>query len=372
MIGIIGFAVIWGVARIMSLPRGLFWMLAVLWWIALIAISYPVWQAERALDPSGTIRLPPAIVGGDLVGWTVLGILAGVVMFYRTMLRGLRARSVAEATPLPPRTTAFSDSELNRYARHIMLREIGGAGQKALRDARVLVIGAGGLGSPVLLYLAGAGVGTIGVIDDDVVDNTNLQRQIIHTDGRIGMAKVQSADLAMKALNPFITVRPYQRRLTEDIAATLFADYDLVLDGSDNFDTRYLVNRVCTEAAKPLIAAAITQWEGQISLYDPARGGPCYACVFPVRPADGLVPSCAEAGVAAPLPGIIGAMMAMEAVKHITGAGVGLQGRLVIHDALYGEITGGLPGLRRGCAAWLDSTPTCTVICGKTNRGDTR
>jgi molybdopterin/thiamine biosynthesis adenylyltransferase len=132
-------------------------------------------------------------------------------------------------------------------------------------------------------------------------------------------------------------VRPYQRRLTEDIADTLLADYDLVLDGSDNFDTRYLVNRVCARRGVPLIAAAITQWEGQISLYDPARGGPCYECVFPVRPAPGLVPSCAEAGVAAPLPGILGAMMAMEAVKHITGAGTGLRGRLVIHDALYGE-----------------------------------
>jgi molybdopterin/thiamine biosynthesis adenylyltransferase len=187
------------------------------------------------------------------------------------------------------------------------------------------------------LYLAGAGVGTIGVIDDDVVDHTNLQRQIIHADPRIGMAKVQSADIAMKALNPFITVRPYERRLTEEIAAELLADYDLVLDGSDNFDTRYLVNRVCAQGGVPLIAAAITQWEGQISLYDPARGGPCYACVFPVRPADGLVPTCAEAGVAAPLPGILGAMMAMEAVKQITGAGEGLMGRLVIHDALYGE-----------------------------------
>jgi molybdopterin/thiamine biosynthesis adenylyltransferase len=180
-------------------------------------------------------------------------------------------------------------------------------------------------------------VGTIGVIDDDVVDNTNLQRQIIHADARIGMAKVRSAEVAMRALNPFINVRPYQRRLSEEIADALFADYDLVLDGSDNFDTRYLVNRVCAQAGVPLIAAAITQWEGQIGLYDPAHGGPCYECVFPVRPAPGLVPTCAEAGVAAPLPGILGAMMAMEAVKRITGAGEGLRGRLVIHDALYGE-----------------------------------
>jgi molybdopterin/thiamine biosynthesis adenylyltransferase len=141
----------------------------------------------------------------------------------------------------------------------------------------------------------------------------------------------------MKALNPFILVRPYHRRLDESVADDLIAEYDLVLDGTDNFDTRYLVNRVCAKQGKPLVSAAMTQWEGQISLYDPARGSPCYECVFPHRPAPGMVPTCAEAGVAAPLPGIIGAMMAMEAVKHITGAGVGLAGRLMIHDALYGE-----------------------------------
>ena len=151
------------------------------------------------------------------------------------------------------------------------------------------------------------------------------------------MAKVQSAAHALTALNPFIQVRPYNRRLTEDIAADLIAEYDLVLDGSDNFDTRYLVNRVCFEKRKPLISGAITQWEGQLSLFDPANGDPCYACVFPTRPAPGLVPTCAEAGVAAPLPGVIGAMMAMEAVKHITGAGKTLAGRLMIHDALFGE-----------------------------------
>jgi molybdopterin/thiamine biosynthesis adenylyltransferase len=180
-------------------------------------------------------------------------------------------------------------------------------------------------------------VGVIGVIDADVVENSNLQRQIIHADQRIGMPKVFSAETAMKALNPFIEVRPYQRRLDETIATDLIADYDLVLDGTDNFDTRYLVNRVCVALGKPLISGAITQWEGQVSVFDTAKGGPCYDCVFPVRPALGLVPTCAEAGVAAPLPGIIGAMMAMEAVKHITGAGKTLVGRLMIHDALFAE-----------------------------------
>ena len=162
------------------------------------------------------------------------------------------------------------------------------------------------MGSPALLYLAASGVGLIGVIDDDLVEGSNLQRQVIHTDGRIGMPKVFSAEITMRALNPFIAVRPYHRRLTEENARTLVADYDLVLDGTDDFDTRYLVNRACVAAGVPLISGAITQWEGQVSLFDPAKGGPCYACIFPVRPAPGLVPTCAEAGVAAPLPGIIG------------------------------------------------------------------
>jgi molybdopterin/thiamine biosynthesis adenylyltransferase len=201
----------------------------------------------------------------------------------------------------------------------------------------VLVVGAGGLGSPALLYLAASGVGVIGVVDDDVVDNSNLQRQVIHTDNQIGATKVQSALAAMKALNPFITLRAHACRLDQTTAG-LIDEYDLILDGSDNFDTRYLVNRLAAASGKPLISAAITQWEGQISLYDPAQGGPCYECVFPVRPAPGMVPSCAEAGVAAPLPGVIGSLMAMEAVKHLTGAGETLKGRLMIYDGLYGEV----------------------------------
>jgi len=198
-------------------------------------------------------------------------------------------------------------------------------------------------------------VGVIGVIDDDVVEGSNLQRQVIHTDGRIGMPKVFSAEVAMKALNPFIEVRPHHRKLTEENAAALVGEYDLVLDGTDNFDTRYLVNRVCVAAGVPLISGAITQWEGQVSLFDPAKGGPCYACIFPVKPAPGLVPTCAEAGVAAPLPGVIGSVMAMEAVKWITGAGEGLAGRLMIHDALYAETR--VIGVKR--------RPDCEVCGGR-------
>ncbi len=324
MIGLLGFVAIWGLGRWRG--WGERWLLAAgAWWGVLIAAHLPM-VAENPLA---------RLVGGEFRAWLVFGLLAAIGLGYRSALRALRKRSPHPA-PVAASGT-FREAELERYARHILLREIGGPGQKRLKAARVLVVGAGGLGSPALLYLAGAGVGTIGVIDADVVENTNLQRQVIHTDQRIGMAKVFSAEIAMRALNPFIEVRPYNRKLDETNAAGLIADYDLVLDGTDDFDTRYLVNRACVAAGVPLISGALTQWEGQVSLFDPAKGGPCYACVFPVKPAAELVPSCAVAGVAAPLPGIIGAVMAMEAVKWITGAGQGLAGRLMIHDALYGE-----------------------------------
>ena len=336
MLGLLGFAAIWMAGRFLALPRWLVWFLTVNWWLILIALTWPQWSAvpEGAIATPDTLR-PSTLVGGDARGWLALGFLTAAFLGYRRILRRVRGRvATPPAQPAAP-ARALSPTELDRYARHIILREIGGTGQRRLREARVLVIGAGGLGAPLLMYLAGAGVGRIGVIDDDVVENANLARQIIHTDARIGMPKVFSAEIAMKALNPFVEVRPYHRRLTADIAASLFAEFDLILDGSDNFDTRYLVNRMAVTTGKPLIAAAITQWEGQISLYHPSAGGPCFACVFPHRPAPGMVPTCAEAGVAGPLPGVIGAMMAMEAVKHLTGAGETLQGRLLIHDALY-------------------------------------
>jgi len=325
VIGLLGFVAIWGLGR--RLGWGERWLLAaVVWWALLMLVHLPVLQ-ENPLA---------RLVGGDFQGWGLFGILAGLALGYSVVLRVLRRQKSPEAGPVAPAGT-FREVELQRYSRHILLREIGGAGQKRLKAARVLVVGAGGLGSPVLLYLAGAGVGTIGVIDDDLVEGSNLQRQVIHTDQRIGMPKVFSAEFAMLALNPFIEIKAYNRRLEEGNAALLAAEYDLVLDGSDSFDTRYLVNRACVAAGVPLISGAITQWEGQLGLFHPAKGAPCYACVFPVPPAPGLVPTCAEAGVAAPLPGIIGAMMAMEAVKWITGAGETLTGRLMIHDALYAE-----------------------------------
>lgn len=235
------------------------------------------------------------------------------------------------------RQTIFSEAELGRYARHIVLRELGGPGQKRLKQARVLVVGAGGLGSPVMLYLGAGGVGTIGVIDDDVVENANLQRQVIHRDADIGRPKVLSAQAALMAQNPAVVVRPYHRRLDAAGAADLFADYDLILDGSDNFDTRYLVNRAAVACGKPLVSGALAQWEGQLSVFDPAHGAPCYQCIFAQAPAPGLAPSCSEAGVVGPLPGVIGAMMAIEAIKIITGAGQPLRGQMLIYDALHGE-----------------------------------
>lgn len=318
-------AVLWGLGMAMNVPKRLRWVTIGILWLAVVLASFLL-PADSGLRAS---------LGGDARIWLVLGGAVGLGLLYAAGLKNLRHRS-AKSAPEAAKGS-FSEAELDRYARHIMLREIGGPGQKRLKAARVLVVGAGGLGAPAMLYLAAAGVGTIGVIDDDLVEGSNLQRQIIHSDQRIGMPKVQSAVIAMAALNPFITLRPYNRRLTEDIVGDLFSEYDLVLDGTDNFDTRYLVNKACVVAGKPLISGAITQWEGQMSLYHPAAGAPCYQCIFPERPAPGMVPTCAEAGVAAPLPGVIGAMMAMEAVKWITGAGEGLAGRLLIHDALYTE-----------------------------------
>ncbi|MGV6850266.1 MAG: HesA/MoeB/ThiF family protein [Marinibacterium sp.] len=303
-------------------------------WLAIGGLWLMVLAINLVLPAGHPLRLA---TGRDPALWLLIGGLGGLVALYRRGLGWLRARARPEAAPAPIGGSGFGEAELERYARHIVLRELGGPGQKRLKDARVLVIGAGGLGAPALQYLAAAGVGTIGVIDDDAVDNANLQRQVIHDDADIGTPKVFSAQAAMAAQNPYVTVRPYHRRLSADIAADLFADYDLILDGSDNFDTRYLANRAAVAAGKPLISGALSQWEGQISVFDPAFKGPCYQCVFPQAPAPDLAPSCAAAGVLGPLPGVIGAMMAVEAVKLITDAGEPLRGRMLIYDALYGD-----------------------------------
>jgi molybdopterin/thiamine biosynthesis adenylyltransferase len=235
---------------------------------------------------------------------------------------------------------AFSDTELERYARHIILHEVGGPGQQKLKKARVLVIGAGGLGSPALLYLAAAGVGTLGVVDDDVVSLSNLQRQVLHTTERVGTPKTESARLALNALNPEITVRTHQCRLDADNALDMIADYDLVVDGCDNFPTRFLVSDACHLAEIPLITAAVGQFDGQITTLRPyetdADGtpNPSYRCLHPEPPPPGSVPTCEEAGILGALTGIVGAMQAIEAIKEITGIGDSLVGRMLMYDAL--------------------------------------
>jgi len=320
-------AALWGIGIVTKTPVGPR--------LTMIAILYLAVVAMHLVLPDGNpLR---TATGHSAAPWLMLGGAIGLTLLYRAGLNWLRGKAAPAAIPAPAKPGALSNAELDRYARHIVLREIGGAGQKRLKAAKVLVVGAGGLGAPALQYLAAAGVGTIGIIDDDVVDAGNLQRQIIHRDDTIGMPKVFSAEKALVALNPYVTIRPYKRRLTDEIAQDLFADFDLILDGTDNFTTRYLVNKTAVELGKPLISGALSQWEGQISLFDPARGGPCYQCIFPQAPAEGLAPSCAQAGVLGPLPGVIGSMMAVETIKYIVGAGQVLRGQMLIYDALWGE-----------------------------------
>lgn len=323
-------AALWGLGAVMKMPRR-----ARLYMIGLLYVG--VLFIQIALPMGHPLRLA---TGESAALWILLGVFAALAVVYGRVVKVLKGRALVKEQADAPKVTRgarFSESELERYARHIVLREIGGPGQKALRDAKVLVIGAGGLGAPALQYLAAAGVGTIGVIDDDMVENANLQRQVIHRDRDIGMPKVFSAQSAMIAQNPHVEVLPYHRRLTEGMAEDLFRGYDLVLDGTDNFETRYLANRVAVACRVPLVSGALSQWEGQISVFDPSSGTPCYQCIFPHAPADGVAPSCAEAGVIGPLPGVIGSMMAVEAIKLITGAGQALKGEMLIYDALWGE-----------------------------------
>ena len=234
----------------------------------------------------------------------------------------------------------LTDDQIDRYARHLVLPEIGEEGQEKLLQSRVLVIGAGGLGSPLLLYLAAAGVGTLGVIDDDVVDLSNLQRQILHDTSRTGTPKVESAVARLAEINPEVKVIPQRARLTRDNALELIAGYDLVADGSDNFATRYLVNDACYLAKKPLVSAAILRFDGQISTYKPqARSAeapeahPCYRCVFGKQPPNPKE-SCADVGVLGALTGTLGALQATEVIKELLGIGESLSGRLLLYEGL--------------------------------------
>lgn len=231
----------------------------------------------------------------------------------------------------------LDDEELERYARHIVLREVGGVGQTKLKAARVLVVGAGGLGSPLLLYLAAAGVGTIGIVDDDQVNLSNLQRQIAHRTADIGRRKTDSADDAVHAINPSIAVEKHAVRLAASNALDLIARYDIVADGSDNFETRFLVNDACFLVGRTLVSAAVTEFDGQMATFkahDRSGSYPCYRCIFPEPPPPGEARSCSETGILGAAAGVMGTLQALEVIKEITGTGESMAGRLLIYEAL--------------------------------------
>ncbi|MBI3514174.1 MAG: molybdopterin-synthase adenylyltransferase MoeB [Proteobacteria bacterium] len=259
----------------------------------------------------------------------------------------------------------FRDDQLRRYARHIILQEVGGVGQARLLESRVLVIGAGGLGSPLLLYLAAAGVGTIGVIDDDTVDLSNLQRQIVHATSRVGQPKVDSAAATLAAINPDVAVERHARRLTADNAAQLVATYDIVADGSDNFATRYLVNDACFFAKKTLVSAAILQFDGQLTTFKAHAPGdhPCYRCLFPAAPAGDALATCSSAGVLGALAGTLGALQATEVIKELLGIGRSLSGELVLYEALSTTFRK-LKFKRRADCALCGNQPSITSLAG--------
>jgi len=227
----------------------------------------------------------------------------------------------------------LTHDEILRYSRHLLLPEVGVEGQRRLKASRVLLIGAGGLGSPAALYLAAAGVGTLGLAEFDLVDVTNLQRQILHGTSQLGRPKLDSARLRLRDLNPHVEVAPVAGRLTSVNALAVLRDYDVVIDGSDNFPTRYLVNDACVLLRKPLVYGSIFRFDGQVSAFDATRG-PCYRCLYSEPPPPGMVPSCAEGGVLGVLPGVIGSLQALEAIKLVLGIGEPLVGRLVLFDAL--------------------------------------
>ena len=257
-------------------------------------------QRETPVKPGDTVSIIPSIAGGT---------------------------AVAEALP------KLSHEEILRYSRHLILPDVGVEGQQKLKAARVLLIGAGGLGSPAALYLAAAGIGTLGLVDFDVVDKTNLQRQILHGTSTVGVSKLESATARIKDLNPNVRVETFETRLTSENALDIIREFDIVADGTDNFPTRYLVNDACVLLDKPNVYGSIFRFEGQASVFHATRG-PCYRCLYAEPPPPGLVPSCAEGGVLGVLPGIIGSIQAMETIKLILGAGQPLIGRLVLFDAL--------------------------------------
>jgi molybdopterin/thiamine biosynthesis adenylyltransferase len=248
---------------------------------------------------------------------------------------------------------SLTKEQIERYSRHIILPDVGGKGQKKLLSSRILLLGMGGLGSPAALYLAAAGVGTLGLMDFDTVELSNLQRQVIHTTDDLGKNKVQSAKETIRALNPDVKVQEHKEKLSVDNVMAIISDYDLVVDGTDNFPTRFLLNDACVMKRKPIVYGAIFRFEGQVSVFAPDQG-PCYRCLIPEMPPPGSVPRCQEAGVLGILPGIIGTLQATEAIKLILGLGKPLIGRLLLFDALEMEI----------CEMKLRKNPKCPA-CGE-------
>ncbi|MBC6441046.1 MAG: molybdopterin-synthase adenylyltransferase MoeB [Rhodospirillales bacterium] len=261
--------------------------------------------------------------------------------------------------------TDFTEEQLHRYARHIVMPEVGGEGQVKLLNAKVLVVGAGGLGAPLVMYLAAAGVGTIGIVDNDVVEPSNLQRQIAHTNDRIGMPKTESAETTIKALNPDITVIRHQERIEHHNALEIIAGYDLVCDGTDNFPTRYLINDACYLARKLLVSAAMMRFDGQLTTFRAHEGdeNPCYRCLFPEVPPEGLVPSCSEAGIFGAIAGVMGTLQTAEVLKELIGLGESLVGTLLIYDALGAEFRRVKYGKDPDCAL-CGSRATITNLSG--------
>jgi adenylyltransferase/sulfurtransferase len=264
----------------------------------------------------------------------------------------------------PPSRRPFSDQQLERYARHIVLREVGGAGQVKLSSAKVLVIGAGGLGSPLILYLAAAGVGTIGIVDFDRVSLSNLQRQIAHSTVDVGRRKTESASETALAINPEIRIVPHDERMTAANAAGLMESYDIVADGSDNFATRFLINDACFFGHKTLVSAAVTEFDGQLSTYKPWRQRgvlPCYRCLFPEPPPPDAAPNCSETGVLGAVAGVMGTLQGVEVLKEIVGIGQSMAGRLLIYDAMDTQFRTVKVPADPGCHL-CGATPTITGL----------
>ena len=274
---------------------------------------------------------------GGWAPWATISFIFGVAFLFRLFISALRNKSNEIYFADVQEADEFSNHELERYSRHIILRELGGLGQRRIKASKALIIGAGGLGAPIIQYLAASGVGTIGIIDHDKVSLSNLQRQVIYLTNQVGEQKVFSAADAIYKLNSNVNVRPYNRRLNSEIAEEIFSEYDVIVDGTDNFETRYIANAAAATTKKPLVSGALSQWEGQVSVFAPHQGGPCYACVFPTPPKDGLALTCSEGGVFSPLPGVVGSVMAVETLKILSQSGETLLGQMFIYDGLRGE-----------------------------------